>query len=207
LKRELGRAQEICKIVDVEGKELFKKVKEEIIQLIDAKYEMQSRRMVRILSTYIKELYHHNFSFLSSLPNAQLYKRLSPPSTHSKLVRHPHTPLLDPEEVAKFISHPLQLYMAPGTVAWHDTVLSVTPPVLAVTTDASSSSLTTTLARHLIDRGEKIISTDIMTVDGDIVMVMENGTPGQFYCSLVSADTQMEMKEKEKMLIDVEEEE
>ena len=103
-----------------------------------------------------------------------------------------------------------QLHMAPGTVAWHDTVLSITPPVIKVSPDSNpcSRSLTTatTHVAHLLDRAyvydrmhDKIISTDIMTVDGDIVMVMENGTPGQFYCSLLSADTQMEMKEMEKM--------
>merc|ERR1719341_2632871 len=62
-------------------------------------------------------------------------------------------PLLD-EEVARLISHPVQLQMTPGTVAWHNGVLSITPPVLAVTNDASimttnqasTSSLTTNQA-------------------------------------------------------------
>ena len=50
LERELGRAQEIGKIVAVEGKELLNKSKEEIIKLLDAKYEVESKRMVRILN-------------------------------------------------------------------------------------------------------------------------------------------------------------
>ena len=52
LEKEFGRAQEIGKIVAVEGKELFNKVKEEIIELLDAKYEVESERMVRILIIY-----------------------------------------------------------------------------------------------------------------------------------------------------------
>ena len=90
LEKEFGRAQEIGKIVDVEGKEMFEKVKEEIIKLLYAKYEVESKRMVRILNKYIMELYNHIFSFLSYLITAQAYRRPSPPSIPSKLVCHPH---------------------------------------------------------------------------------------------------------------------
>ena len=48
---------------------------------------------------------------------------------------------------------------------------------------------------------------DIMTVDGDIVKVLENGTPGHFYCRLVSTDPKIEMEEMEKMLLNVKVEE
>ena len=110
----------------------------------------------------------------------------------------------DPEQAAKFISHPLQLHMTPGIVAWHDTVLSITPPVLVVSTETRTSQASHPLHR-VDDRScEKINSMDIMTVDGDLVKVMENGTPGQFYCRLVSTDLKMEMEEMEKVLLDVE---
>ena len=49
LETELNRAQEIGKTVAVEGRELFDKVKEYIIELLDVKYEMESKRMVRII--------------------------------------------------------------------------------------------------------------------------------------------------------------
>ena len=48
LETELNRAQEIGKTVAVEGRELFDKVKEYVIELLDVKYEMESKRMVRI---------------------------------------------------------------------------------------------------------------------------------------------------------------
>ena len=51
LEEELGRAQKIGKTVAIEGRELFDKVKEEIIELLDAKYEMESKRLVRILNS------------------------------------------------------------------------------------------------------------------------------------------------------------
>ena len=56
LEIELGRDQEIGKIIAVEGKEMFNKVKEEIIELLEAKYEMESKRMVRIRNTFFMEL-------------------------------------------------------------------------------------------------------------------------------------------------------
>jgi hypothetical protein len=71
LERELSRAQEIGKIVDVEGKEMFNNVKEEIIELLDAKYEVESKRMVRILNSYSLQHYNNNCSVLSFLVTAQ----------------------------------------------------------------------------------------------------------------------------------------
>ena len=56
LEIELGRDQMIGKIIAVEGKEMFNKVKEEIIELLEAKYEMESKRMVRIRNTFFMEL-------------------------------------------------------------------------------------------------------------------------------------------------------
>ena len=56
LEIELGRDQEIGKIIAVEGKDMFNKVKEEIIELLEAKYEMESKRMVRIRNTFFMEL-------------------------------------------------------------------------------------------------------------------------------------------------------
>ena len=53
LETELGRAQEIVKTVTVEGKELFDKVKKDIIDFLEAKYEMESKRMVRISRIYV----------------------------------------------------------------------------------------------------------------------------------------------------------
>ena len=47
LEEELSRAQKIGKTVAVEGKEMFDKVKKEIIELLDANYEMESKRLVR----------------------------------------------------------------------------------------------------------------------------------------------------------------
>ena len=54
LERELDRAQEIGKVVDVLGKELFNKVKEELIELLDANYELESKRMVSLLKNVMK---------------------------------------------------------------------------------------------------------------------------------------------------------
>ena len=117
--------------------------------------------------------------------------------------------LLDPEQVYMLTSQPLQLHMTPGTVAWQDTQLSISPPVLIVSSDPSTSSQTTSQDRSPASNNpygsfQKIISLGIRTLDGAIVTVMENGTPAQFYCRLVSTDPKMEM---EKVLVDVEERE
>lgn len=84
------------------------------------------------------------------------------------------------------IWNPLQLHMTPGTVAWCDNQLCITPPVLVSTSSQASPG------DQPDSRFDKIIMMDVNTLDGANVMVLKNGTPDKFYCKLVSTASMLE---------------
>ena len=68
-------------------------------------------------------------------------------------------------------------------------------PTTCITSSTTGQSLSTKLAR--------IRPLDIKTVDGAAVKVLENGTPEQFYCQLVSETLIVEKKEMDELLRNV----
>ena len=127
---------------------------------------------------------------------------------------------LDQDAAARLVSQPVLVRLSPGTVNRRKTSCVITHPTWRVTaeyssgSDMNSSNVTqspptsspvqaaTSTSIRSSSTGQsdshaklvRIIPLDIRTVDGATVTVMENGTPAQFYCQLVSETVSLERK-------------